>query len=59
MTAPACTWSEDSDGNWWTACNRAFTFIESGPDDNGMIYCCYCGGRLIEKTYTEEESGDD
>lgn len=46
-----CNWIEDNDGeggNYSTSCDQKFTFIEGGPSDNGMKYCCYCGFRLHE-----------
>lgn len=55
MSAPACTWSEDSDGNYFTACGHAYAFFEGGPTDNGMRYCCYCGAALVEQEYSEEQ----
>jgi hypothetical protein len=47
-----CEWSDD--GEYYnTQCGGAF-HIESGtPADNGMEYCAYCGGKLIDVTVTE------
>ena len=52
----ACTWTEDDDGNWSTDCGEMFTLIDATPQDNGMIYCCYCGDvlRQVRATTTEE-----
>ena len=46
-----CEWKEaDIDrGEWWTSCGEAFVFIDGGPVDNKMRFCCYCGRRLVEK----------
>jgi hypothetical protein len=43
-----CRWHEDNEGNWQTDCDNLFTFIEGGPSDNGMKFCCYCGKPLEE-----------
>ena len=55
MSAKECEWSQDYYGNYDTACGECFTFIEGGPEDNNARFCCYCGGRIVVKTYTEEE----
>ena len=43
-----CVWTEDEDGNYETDCGQMFCFIEGGPTDNGMKFCCYCGKPLKE-----------
>lgn len=52
-----CIWTEDEIefGEWWTTCDKAFYFIDGGPKDNGMKYCCYCGKRLVEAPHEESE----
>ena len=36
--------------HWTTKCGEIFDgFKEGGPYDNKMKFCCYCGGKLIEK----------
>jgi hypothetical protein len=43
-----CLWTEDQDdGKWDTDCGESFVFTTDGPMENGMDYCCYCGGGLI------------
>ena len=48
-----CKWVEtvDFDGevSWDTECGQKFCFIDGGPKDNNMNFCCYCGGELIEE----------
>ena len=44
-----CRWTEDDDGIWQTDCGEAFTFIDAGPKENSMRYCCYCGKQLVER----------
>lgn len=44
-----CTWTEDEDGNWWTACDNGFVFEEGGPVHNHFNFCPYCGGTLAKE----------
>jgi len=46
LTSSVCSWKEDDDGNWKTACGEMFVFIDGGPKDNGFRHCPYCGGKL-------------
>lgn len=41
-----CAWLEDDDGNWDTTCGHAWTFFEGTPNDNGLVYCPFCGALL-------------
>ena len=41
-----CEWTEDEDGVWQTSCDEQFVFIDSGPRENHMNFCCYCGATL-------------
>ena len=55
-----CCWSqndfEDVDtGSWATTCGNRFYFVDEGPDDNGMNFCCYCGKPIIVSGYVDEE----
>ena len=49
-----CTWEHVANDLWKTSCKMAY-WIEDGetPSDNEMIYCCYCGGKIIEATRKE------
>ncbi len=42
-----CLWKQDEDGNFHTGCGTIYTFIESGPPENGFKACPFCGA-LIE-----------
>lgn len=44
-----CTWTDEVDGPWQTACGHAFEFISEGPGENGFKHCCFCGGKIIVK----------
>jgi len=50
-----CEWREDDDGNWWTECDRAFTFYVSGPHGNGFEFCPYCGKPIESKVFSEND----
>ena len=47
--ATKCAWTPDDDGVYHTGCDNAFTFIDAGPKENQMEFCCYCGGTLDVK----------
>jgi len=39
-----CVWAvDDFDGSYDTSCGNKFQFTDAGPEENGMVYCCYCG----------------
>ena len=45
-----CAWTDDADPDfnvWQTDCGEAFTFLEAGPTENKMRFCCYCGLTLV------------
>lgn len=42
-----CEWEPDDDGVYWTTCGNGFTFIDAGPKENSMNFCCYCAGKLV------------
>jgi hypothetical protein len=46
-----CTWSEDEDGLWWTACKEIHEFFDGTPIKNGYKFCPYCGKPLKEVEY--------
>ena len=48
MTDKICTWTEDSEGDWDTACGNMFIIITGTPQENRMEYCPYCGRELKE-----------
>jgi hypothetical protein len=41
-----CTWTQDDEGNWNTSCDQIHILIDGTPAENGMRYCCYCGGMM-------------
>ena len=42
----SCTWTEDADGNWHTGCQEIHVFISGTPQENGYVYCPYCGVQI-------------
>ena len=54
-----CEWREDDDGNWWTECDRAFTFYVSGPHGNGFGFCPYCGKPIAAKVFSENRGNSN
>jgi hypothetical protein len=45
-----CEWKNNGmDTLWDTSCGETFLLSEGTPLENGMRYCCYCGGKLYEK----------
>ena len=45
----ACIWRIDEDGISNTECGECFVTNEGTPKENGMTYCCFCGGRLEQE----------
>ena len=51
---PDCTWTPgdpDDDyaqGHYYTGCRNDYEAGQGTPTENGMAFCCYCGGKLIE-----------
>jgi len=50
-----CEWVQDEwDNSYDTSCGNKYEIIDGTPDDNGMNFCTYCGGKL-EATTTETQ----
>ena len=50
----SCLWTierdiVDGDEAWSTECNRTFDINNGTPSENGMHFCCFCGGIVREK----------
>ena len=41
-----CGWNSDDDGTYHTGCGQLFVLNDGTPRENGMRFCCYCGGGL-------------
>ena len=47
-----CEWTEvewAEDVFWETECGNAFQLITGIPSNNKMVYCPYCGKKIVEK----------
>ena len=45
-----CKWTEVSHNDyyfWETECGDTFQFIDGNPSNNHMVYCPYCGRKII------------
>lgn len=51
--AETCEWREDADGNWDSACDEKWSFIDGGPAENCARFCHGCGGRLVAVPYVD------
>lgn len=41
-----CFWEKDEVGVFETGCNNLFVLNDGTPNENSMVYCCYCGSRI-------------
>jgi len=55
-TQKICNWTPEGGDYWETDCGNAFCFIDGGPSHNSMVFCPYCGNKLVE---VPEEDGED
>lgn len=46
-----CIWEETTDG-WQTSCGHLFVLLDGTPEQNRMMYCPYCSGRLRTSVLT-------
>lgn len=53
-----CTWEQDANGIYETSCGEAYEVSYGTPNDNEMRYCCYCGGKLVQKLYHDDSEED-
>jgi hypothetical protein len=53
----SCTWTEDSDGTWHTACGEAHVFTTDGPEENRHRFCPYCGKGLEHRNNSGDDAG--
>lgn len=52
-----CTWREDDCSEYVTRCNHRFVFIDGTFQENGFLFCPYCGGHItshLHETGTDE-----
>ena len=51
MCKDICIWEETTDG-WQTSCGHLFVLLDGTPEQNRMMYCPYCSGRLRTSVLT-------
>jgi hypothetical protein len=54
----ACRWSQmdawDFSDVWETECGQSFCCNEGGPGEDGIVFCCYYGKRIVVETALKE-----
>lgn len=54
-TTDSCIWSQDSSYCYAAQCGKVFVFNDDGAEENGFKFCPFCGKRLVDIKYKEEE----
>jgi len=59
----ACVWAQedawDMADTYNTQCGQCFTFIDGGPCEDGINFCCYCGKEIERHDVPEEDCEED
>jgi hypothetical protein len=51
-----CTWTQDESLEYYkTECGKAFYFNYEGPTEQEYLFCMFCGKKLVDVPYIEEE----
>jgi hypothetical protein len=65
-TGLRCRWSQDENWGddldlWETDCGEAFQFMDGGPAENRIRFCCYCGKPVeaVPFVYPVDDEADD
>ena len=53
MSKTYCIW-RDNDEYFETDCDNVFGFISDGIEENGFVYCPYCGAIIHEGVSVED-----
>jgi hypothetical protein len=58
MSRPVCYWNQEDDeyGSYETDCGSAFIMTEGTPSDNDMKFCCYCGKKMVDRPFNDDEA---
>ena len=52
-----CTWTQDSNFYYYISeCGDVHQFTDGGPKENKFRFCPYCGKKLVDVPYIEEEA---
>ena len=58
--AAKCRWTQDAeDGSWDTDCGNKFCIEAGTPEENGMLFCCYCGAALVTPNGKSDRLAED
>jgi hypothetical protein len=45
-----CCWTYDDELSAWdTECGECFVCEDGSPHENKMLFCSFCGGKLVER----------
>ena len=61
MADNVCSWIQvdaESD-NWETTCGHVFVINEGTPEENSMVYCCYCSNVIDQVVWEEDDEEED
>lgn len=50
-----CVWTEDDDGNWFTACGEGQVFTTGNVTENHYKFCPYCGKAIKAVTQNNDK----
>ena len=55
-----CQWTlkDWNDEQWETDCGHSFVLNSDTPSANDLKFCGFCGRKLVEAIYTDEEDDD-
>ena len=53
MQVKECTWTggnkcDDEPDTWDTECGQRFSTVEGDIAENRIVYCPFCGGKILE-----------
>jgi hypothetical protein len=55
-----CKWTQDfTSGCWGTDCGTDFEFTTDGPEENGLMFCPFCGRKLEPVPYNDEREEEE
>lgn len=54
-----CTWKQNYDGYYETACSQAYDMEGESPQKWGMNFCPFCGRLITSEAYQEPTDDDE
>lgn len=52
----ACNWKQDEFNCYTTECGHAFEFNNGTPQENGFMFCPFCGCKMEVDLFESEDS---